>query len=167
VSFLRTVCAYIVDSETKYWAVLLWILHLLMIALHRIGAHFTDIFAKMQWYPRQRSWCIRFLEMCLEEVTWFFAKHDVEAVKKFSRILLRSCTERIDPVTCQNYFARLVNSARRDFFSRLLSYGRNKSLEYESTLHNQGTNPLSIISSCRDEVIKFDRWLNYKIRQQN
>lgn len=59
--------------------------------------------------------------MCLEEVTWFSAKHDVTsaAVKKFSRILLRSRTERIEPVTCQNYFARAVNSARRDFFSRL------------------------------------------------
>jgi len=121
VSFLRTVCAYVMDSETKYWVVPLWMLHLLMIALHRIGARFMDIFAKMQWYPGQRSWCIRFSEMCLEKVTWFSAKHDVasEAVKKFSRILLRSCTERIDPVTCQNYFARLVNSARRDFFSRL------------------------------------------------
>ena len=60
--------------------------------------------------------------MCLEEVTWLSAKHDVAsaAVKKFSRILLRntSPTKRIEPVTRENYFARAVNSARRDFFSR-------------------------------------------------
>lgn len=58
--------------------------------------------------------------MCLEKVTRFSVKHGVasEVVKKFSRILLGSYTERIEPATCQNYFARVANSARRDFFPR-------------------------------------------------
>lgn len=66
----------------------------------------------------QRSWCIRYPEMCLKKVTRFPTKNDVasEAVKKFARILLGSYTERIEPATCQNYFVEAVNSASRDFF---------------------------------------------------
>lgn len=39
-----------------------------------------------------------------------------EAVKKFTRILLGSYAEQIEPATCQNYFVEAANSVSRDFF---------------------------------------------------
>lgn len=75
-------------------------------------------YSRMENSRGQRSWCIRHAEMCLKKVTRFPTKNDVasEAVKKFTRILLGSCTGRIEPATCQNYFIEALNSASRDFF---------------------------------------------------
>lgn len=118
-----------------------------------------------------RSWCIRFSEMCLE-VTWFSVKHDIasEAVKKFSRILLRSYTERIEPATCQNYFARIVNSARRDSFSRSDVCCYTIGTRVSSTDHLciiaikvQIRFPLFRDTCSRDEVIKFDWQMDNRI----
>lgn len=82
----------------------------------------TDILAEMQWHPSEDSARDVYVSQKCVWGRWlgFSVQHDAasEVVKKFPRILLRACAVRIEPPTCQNYLARVVSSARRDFFSR-------------------------------------------------